>query len=139
MQRSSISGVHIVSLIVYCLHHLSLTCMHTPPPFLFPDASVRSLRNNEKPSSSSKASGTPSWHHVSVNTIKFASRYSKQLLWFARSSSILGVSDRALLRMIEGSGGLLVLRRRRSRRPPRLPLFRSRRAPVFVVRISAGR
>lgn len=121
MQSNSMSGVHTVSLTVNCLHQLSLTYMHTPPPFFLLDPPEQSLRTSKNPSRSSRTSGTPWWHHVSVNTIRFDSQCSKQLFWFARSSSILGVSDLALLRMIDDSGGLLALWRRRLRTPPCLP------------------
>ena len=119
--------------------YLSLTYTPTPPPFLFPDASERSARTSEKPSRLSRESGTPWWSHVSVNTMMLDSRYSKQLFRLTRSSSNFGVSDRTLLSIIDGSGGLLIRRRRRSRTPPRLPRLRCGRVLVCVARIAAGR
>ena len=67
------------------------------------------------------------------------SGYSKQLFRLTRSSSNFGVSDRTLLSIIDGSGGLLIRRRRRSRTPPRLPRLSCGRVLVCVARMAAGR
>lgn len=79
----------------------------------------------EKPSSSIKELGMSSWSQVSVNSGKPALRYSKHTLMLVWSSSILLLREWTLLRIMSGSGGLLPLRRRRCRVPPRRPLFRS--------------
>ncbi|KAL0202514.1 hypothetical protein M9458_000532, partial [Cirrhinus mrigala] len=56
----------------------------------------------------------------------------------ARSSSILGTSDLTLLRITEGSGGLLACQWRHSQTPPCLPLLCRSRVPVCGARIAAG-
>ena len=62
-------------------------------------------------------------NQVSVNTMMLDSLYSWLNLLCSRSSSILLRRDRTLLKIIEGSGGLLPLLRRRCLTPPLFPLF----------------
>ena len=56
-------------------------------------------------------------------------------------SSSLGLHEAhpTLLSIIDGSGGLLIRRRRRSRTPPRLPRLSCGRVLVCVARMAAGR
>lgn len=110
-----------MSLIVYCLHQALLTYTARPPPLIFPDCALLSVRTSENPSNPRRASGTLWCSHVSVNTIKLQVRYSKHALELARSSSILPCNDLALHSIIAGKGGLFPCRRRRCRIPPRWP------------------
>ena len=93
IQRSPMSGLHSISLILFCLHWLLLTYTHMPPPLLFPEESVLLARTKEKPSNSIIEFGMSWRSQDSVNTMMDESLYSKQCLLFVRSSSILLRSD----------------------------------------------
>lgn len=127
----------MVCLMIWCLHHLVLMYMHSPPPIDFPLAcfSLSSLNGVPKPGRERLSSFTVWFNQVSLKHNRQLSPYSYQYCVDAWSSSNLFLGNLTLERTIVGSGGLDPLARMWHLIPPLEPCF------LFVLtsRCSVGR
>ena len=103
MDKSSISGVHIIRLTVWLFHQCSLMKQHKPPPLCTIEASVLSvLIRAPKPSTCRCWLSIVYSRHIPEKHSKFASRYSVRNMALACSSPILLRSNRLFPRITLG-------------------------------------